>query len=209
MCCREHLGRLCSSPHAGPAHRRRPAQHGSPLTDADERPRSPVPDGVCGGCRLVGVRPGEPLHRAAATEGDRAVAGTADGHALSGGHRQYSLDQQHQARGPRARIRAGDKISGRPGREEGHAFVRDRAPALQGPAGAGASGGGGRQGDARQCRSRIHPAAGAPGQGRLDTSQPRQGTRQPRYRAGQCAASAGQYPERGDHTRLYHGVGPV
>ena len=177
---------------------------------AGMRWRTRAPDRLCGDRRPAdGVRPGKPFYRAAATESDGRTAGTADRDALFGGDRQCRLGEQHQARGSRARICARDQVSRRPGGEEGHAAVRDRAGALQGSVGAGPSSGGGRQGDARQCRSRIHAAAGTAGQGRLDPSQSRQGAGQPRHGAGQCAASTGQYPERGNHARIHHGVGPV
>ena len=146
--------------------------------DAGMRSRMRVPDRLCGDRRPAdGVRPGKPFYRAAATKSDGRTAGTADRDALFGGDGQCRLGEQHQAGGSRARVRAGDQVSGRAGGEEGHAAVRDRAGALQGSAGAGPSSGGGRQGDARQCRSRIHAAAGTAGQGRLDPSQSRQGAR--------------------------------
>src|SRR5215510_5011587 len=81
-----------------------------------------------------GMRPRKPVRRAAAAEGDRPAAPAADRDAVSGGDRQHRIGEYRQAVGTRARIRAGDQVSGRCLREEGHAAVRDRARALQGPA---------------------------------------------------------------------------
>ena len=153
---------------------------------------------------------GKPFYRAAATEGDGAncpVQQTVTPYLEATGNVASVNNVKLVARvqGYVQEIKYQDGAGG----EEGHAAVRDRAGALQGQAGAGPGSGGGRQGDARQCRSRIHAAAGTAGQGRLDPGQSRQGAGQPRHGARQCAAGTGQYPDRGDQSRLHHGVGPV
>src|SRR5262249_28486679 len=88
--------------------------------------------------------------------------------AVFGGHRQCRIGEHGQAVGARARIRAGDQVSGWQRGEEGHAVIRDRARTVQGPARTGTSGGGGRQGDTDQCRSGIHPSGTTASQGRVD-----------------------------------------